>query len=74
MNYRFVKITSYYRDFLRRYYDQNPGVVNLSYDDQMAYLMSTAYSWSDFYSKHLRELGNEAYEIVANAEIGRAHV
>jgi hypothetical protein len=67
MNYRFVKVTSYYRDFLRRYYDQNPGVVNLIYDDQMAHLMSIAYSWSDFYSKHLRGLGNEAYEIVANA-------
>ena len=32
------------------------------------HLMSKAYSWSDFYSRHLRELGNEAYEIVANAE------
>jgi hypothetical protein len=29
--------------------------------------MNKAYSWSDFYSKHLRGLGNEAYEIVANA-------
>jgi hypothetical protein len=68
MNYRFVKVTTYYRDFLRRYYDQNPGVLNLSYDEQMAHLMGKAYSWSDFYSKHLRALDNEAYEIVANAE------
>lgn len=68
MNYRFVKVTSYYRDFLRRYYSQSPGVMNQSYDDQMAHLMSKAYSWADFYSKHLRGLGNEAYEIVANAE------
>jgi spore maturation protein CgeB len=68
MNYRFVKITSYYRDFLRRYYDQNAQVVNLSYEDQYQHLMGKAYSWSDFYSRHLRELGNEAFEIVANAD------
>src|ERR1035441_5406803 len=67
MNYRFVKVTSFYRDFIKRYYNLNPGVGKLNYDDQMAHLMSKAYSWADFYSKHLRELGNEAYEIVANA-------
>src|ERR1035438_4197593 len=69
MNYRFVKVTSFYRDFIKRYYNLNPGVGKLNYDDQMAHLMSKAYSWADFYSKHLRELGNEAYEIVANALI-----
>jgi len=30
--------------------------------------MNECYAWSDFYSKHLRELGNEAFEIVSNAE------
>ncbi|MDR3611215.1 MAG: hypothetical protein P4L27_11675, partial [Ignavibacteriaceae bacterium] len=67
MNYRFVKITTFYRDYLRRYYSQNPEVMNLSYDEQMAHIMSKAYGWSDFYSIHMRELGNEAHEIVANA-------
>jgi spore maturation protein CgeB len=67
MNYRFVKVTSFYRDFLKRYYDQNPEVIKLNYDEQMAHLMSKAYSWADFYARHLRELGHEAYEIVANA-------
>ena len=67
MNYRFVKVTTYYRDFLRRYYSENHGVMKLSYDDQMAHLMNKAYSWANFYSKHLNELGNEAFEIVANA-------
>lgn len=67
MNYRFLKITSFYRDFIRRYYSQNPEVMNLSYEKQMAHLMGTAYSWADFYSVHLRDLGNEAFEIVANA-------
>ncbi len=68
MNYRFVKVTYYYRDFLKKYYSQNPGIVNQSYNVQLAHLMNERYAWSDYYSTHLRELGNEACEIVANAE------
>jgi spore maturation protein CgeB len=68
MNYRIVKVTSYYRDFLKEYYNQNPGITNQSYEIQLANLMSECYAWSNFYSKHLRELGNEAFEIVSNAE------
>ena len=30
--------------------------------------MNQCYAWSDFYSKHIRDLGNEAFEIVFNAE------
>ena len=69
MNYRFVKVTTFYRDFLRTYYKRYPELNELSYDQQMAHLMAQAYSWSDFYSTHLKELGNEAFEIVANAEL-----
>lgn len=68
MNYRFVKVTSYYRDFLKNYYNKNQEIVNQSYDVQLSHLMNQCYAWSDFYSVHLRELGNEALEIVANAE------
>jgi hypothetical protein len=67
MNYRFVKVTSFYRDFLKRYYNQHPEIINLSYDAQMTHLMSKSYSWADYYARHLRNLGNDAYEIVANA-------
>ena len=68
MNYRIVKVTSYYRDFLKNYYRQNPGIINQDYEVQLANLMNECYAWSDFYSKHLRALGNEAFEIVSNAE------
>jgi len=68
MNYRFVKVTSFYRDFLRQYYDAHPQVINQNYEYQYRHLMDQAFGWSDFYARHLRTLGVESYEIVFNAE------
>lgn len=67
MNYRFVKITTYYKNFLKYYYSKKPQVVNLSYQEQHDDLMSEAFGWSDYYQTHLNNLGNDAYEIVTNA-------
>lgn len=68
MSYKLVKVTTYYKDYLQRYYSQHPSIISLSYDEQHKHLMSQAYGWSDYYAKHLRTLGVDAYEIVANAE------
>jgi spore maturation protein CgeB len=68
MNYRFVKVTNYYRNFLNYYYKKNPGVLQLSYQDQFNHIMNEAFGWSNFYQSHLNKLDNEAYEIIANAE------
>ena len=68
MNYRFVKVTNYYRNFLNYYYKKNPGLVHLSYQDHYSHIMKEAFGWSNFYQIHLNKLGNEAYEIIANAE------
>ncbi|MDP3683665.1 MAG: glycosyltransferase [Ignavibacteria bacterium] len=69
MSYRFVKITSFYRDFLRQYYQKNPEIGFRNYTEQLAHLFEQYFGWSNFYELHLRELGIEAYEIVSNAEI-----
>jgi len=68
MSYRFVKITSYYRDFLRQYYADHPQVTGQNYENQYRHLMDQAYGWSDFYSRNLNMLGVESHEIVFNAE------
>lgn len=68
MGYRFVKITSYYRDFLKSYYKSNPEIINKTYKEQLEHLMSQAYAWSNYYSVHLNKMGYEAHEIVCNAE------
>jgi len=69
MSYKFVKITSYYRDFLRQYYQKYPEIVLHNYKEQFEHLSAQCFGWSNFYELHLRELGVEAFEIVSNAEI-----
>jgi spore maturation protein CgeB len=68
MNYRFVKVTNYYRNFLNYYFKKNPQVVHFSYQDQYNHLMNEGFAWSNFYQLNLNKLGNEAFEIVANAD------
>ena len=68
MNYKFLKITSFYPEFLKNYYRRNNTIVHSSYSEQYAHLMATKFGWSDFFQKGIIALGNEAYEIVLNAE------
>lgn len=68
MNYRFVKVTSFYRNFLKYYYSKNSQIKNRSYIDQYNDMMSQGFGWSNYYQLHLNKLGNEAFEIVANAD------
>ncbi len=68
MNYRFVKVTNFYRNFLKYYYLKNPHISDKSYAEQYESLMNEAFGWSNFYQLHLNNLGNEAFEIVANAD------
>lgn len=68
MNYRFVKVTTYYKNFLKYYYSKNPQIISKSFGEQYNHLMNEAFGWSNFYQKHLNKLGNDAYEIIANAE------
>lgn len=66
--YRFVKITTFYRDFLRQYYAKYPQISEEEYAKQFRHLMDQKYGWSDYYARHLQELGVDASEIVFNAE------
>jgi len=68
MNYRFVKVTNYYKNFLKYYYLKNSQISSKPYGEQYNHLMNEAFGWSNFYQRHLNKLGNDAYEIVANAE------
>jgi hypothetical protein len=68
MSYRIVKVTTFYRDFLRDYYSKYPSVSEKSYAEQYSHLMAQGYGWSDFYARELRAIGIDAFEIVSNAE------
>jgi hypothetical protein len=44
MNYNFVKVTSYYRGFLKEYYEQSSEIINPSYDIQLSQLINQFYA------------------------------
>ncbi len=64
---RLVKIASYYKAALEYYYSLFPDVKDLPYQEQLRHLLNFGLGWSDFYSRSLRQLGWEAYEIIANS-------
>jgi len=64
---RFIKISSYYRDFLNDYYSRFPEVEKLDYSGQYSHLMGQYFAWSDNYGRLLAEKGIETMEVVANA-------
>lgn len=68
MDYKLIKVTSYYRDYLQQYYLKNKDITSQSYDAQFKHLMNDAFSWSDNYSRNFAKLGIESYEIIGNAE------
>ena len=68
MGYTLVKITTYYPEYLKYYYNRYPSSKRMSYADQYDHMMRDAFGLADFYSKNFRKLGVNAYEIVANAE------
>jgi spore maturation protein CgeB len=67
MSYRFVKITSFYREYLEYYYKRFPEIKERSYNEQLTHLMRQEFAWSDYYQRNLNSLGVEAHEIICNA-------
>jgi len=68
MNYKIVKIASFYYNFLDYYYEKNQEIKKKSYKEQYNDIMNEGFGWANFYQIHLNELGNEAYEIIYNAD------
>ncbi len=68
MNYKFVKIASFYSKFLDHYYEQNKNIREKSYNEQYHDMMSKGFGWANFFQTHINKLGNEAYEIIYNAD------
>jgi len=68
MNYKFAKITTFYRSFLTNFYKRFPDLKSSGYDEQYRVLMDQKFGWADFFKTELEKLGNEAVEIVGNAE------
>jgi hypothetical protein len=65
---RVVILDTYYPAFLDALYSSRPELAEQPYDEQLHLLMECCFGTSDAYSRHLREFGHEAVEIVANCE------
>ena len=65
---RFLIINTDYTDFLHWFYTQHPGLEHQPYEEQMRVRNEGLFGVADFYSRNLRNLGNEAWNIHANNE------
>lgn len=69
---RVTIVDTYYPRFLSDQYADDPALAAQPYDAQLQALAQTTFGTSDAYSAHLRELGHEAVEVVANADVLQA--
>lgn len=67
MSYKFVKITTLYREYLNNYYEKNRDIISKSYNEQFAHLMSDFFGWSNYFQVNFGKIGVDAYEIISNA-------
>jgi len=68
MRYRFIKVTSYYKQFLHLYYRAHPEVTAKSYSDQHQHLMAQGYGYSNYFPLYLeRNYSINGHELIQNA-------
>jgi hypothetical protein len=59
-------VDTYYAAFLTRFYAEQHQLKNEDYTTQLQTLLNACFGTSDFYSRHLNELGCEAKDLVVN--------
>lgn len=65
---RVLVLDTYYPAFLGEHYETRPGLERRPYEEQHRSLLQRRFGTSDVYSHHLRNLGHDATEIIANCE------
>jgi spore maturation protein CgeB len=64
----FLKVSSYYRDFLNNYYRSNPVITGKSFNEQYKHLMAEGYGYADYFPRYLeKNYAIKATEIIHNA-------
>ncbi len=61
-----VILDTYYPRFLKSFYANHAGLSSASSEEQTQALLKAAFGTSDFYSRHLKSLGVDAHDLVAN--------
>lgn len=63
---RIMIIDTYYQRFLKSFYIKNLLLSTRNYETQRQQLLTACFGTSDFYSKHLNDLGYDACDFVVN--------
>ncbi len=61
-----VILDTYYPRFLKTFYAQHDGLGHAPSQEQTQTLLKAAFGTSDFYSRHLKSLGVDAHDLIAN--------
>ena len=67
MNYKFLKISSFYNYYLEYFYKKHINIPK-DYNDHLALILNDSFGYGNVWSKYLGELGNKTYEIIYNDE------
>jgi hypothetical protein len=65
---KFLVVNTDYPAFLRSLYNDNPGLDSMSFADQERARVDSLFGVADFYSRNLRKLGHETFDVWANNE------
>jgi spore maturation protein CgeB len=65
---RWLVVNTDYPEFIKQLYTQQLGLERRSYAEQWRARVESLFGVADFYSAHLRELGHEAWDVIANCE------
>ncbi len=65
---KFLKVTTFYPEYLAQFHGRQPALGDASYARQWDALMADCFGWADFFQRALTPLGYEAGELVINAE------
>lgn len=57
---------TYYAKFLANHYASHPSLASAKSDEQLESLLNAIFGTSDFYSRHLNDLGWEAFDLIGN--------
>lgn len=68
MSYRFVRITNFYKEYIKDFYYRNENVSDYSYDKQYQLLIKDSIENSSSYVNNFKKIGVTAFEIITNAE------
>ena len=63
MNYKFVKISSPYKNYLEYFYKKHTNIPE-DYNDHLTSILNDSFSYGNAWSKYLTNLGNETHERV----------